>query len=121
MWEYHTTGPADQIIEPGQRIGPSGALNWSRKISTGSKLGGIHWGMAVDSEKVYVAATDFEIDTASGSLDDLMLEAKPGIYALNQATGELVLAGIRPGRAIRCLFSLCRSKKQKNTPAGTDN
>ena len=68
----------------------SGALNWSRKISTGSKLGGIHWGMAVDSEKVYVAATDFEIDAASGSLQDLMPQAKPGIYALNQATGELV-------------------------------
>lgn len=68
----------------------SGALNWSRKISTGSKLGGIHWGMAVDDEKVYVAATDFEIDAASGALNDLMPEAKPGIYALNQATGELV-------------------------------
>lgn len=68
----------------------TGAVNWSRKISTGSKLGGIHWGMAVDSDKVYAAATDFEIDTTSGSLEDLKSNANPGIYALRLSDGELL-------------------------------
>lgn len=74
----------------------TGSLNWSRKISTGAKLGGIHWGMAVDESTVYVAATDLFVDKASqidDSVEDrtiLVEDAKPGIYALDLATGGLV-------------------------------
>lgn len=68
----------------------NGQLLWSRKVSMGSKLGGIHWGMAVDASRIYVAATDFEIDSASGGLDDLIPGANPGIYALDLETGALV-------------------------------
>jgi polyvinyl alcohol dehydrogenase (cytochrome) len=67
----------------------TGALNWSNKVSKGSTLGGIHWGMAVDAQRVYVAATDFHIDKASGGRADLIPGAKPGIYALNLKTGAL--------------------------------
>jgi polyvinyl alcohol dehydrogenase (cytochrome) len=74
-----------------------GNLNWSRKISVGSKLGGIHWGMAVDANNVYAAATDFEINKASGELSELTAGANPGIYALNLSTGELVWE-IHPSR-----------------------
>jgi len=68
----------------------TGALNWSKKISIGSKLGGIHWGMAADDANVYLAATDFEVDPASGGLQDLVPGANPGVYALDQATGDTV-------------------------------
>ncbi|GAB5452425.1 MAG: methanol/ethanol family PQQ-dependent dehydrogenase [Halioglobus sp.] len=67
----------------------TGELNWSHKISRGSTLGGTHWGMAVDEERVYVAATDFNIDKASGGRADLVAGARPGIYALDIASGEL--------------------------------
>jgi polyvinyl alcohol dehydrogenase (cytochrome) len=67
----------------------TGVLNWSNKVSIGSTLGGIHWGMAVDARRVYVAATDFHIDKATGDTADLIPGAKPGIYALNLATGAL--------------------------------
>lgn len=67
----------------------TGTLNWSRKVSLGSTLGGIHWGMAVDERRVYVAATDFSIDKATGGLADLIPGAKPGIYALDLASGEI--------------------------------
>lgn len=67
----------------------SGALNWSNKVSLGSTLGGIHWGMAVDRMRVYVAATDFSIDKASGGVAELIPGAKPGIYALDLKTGAL--------------------------------
>jgi polyvinyl alcohol dehydrogenase (cytochrome) len=67
----------------------SGALNWSNKVSLGSTLGGIHWGMAVDRRRVYVAATDFSIDKASGGVAELIPGAKPGIYALDLKTGAL--------------------------------
>ncbi len=67
----------------------TGALNWSNKVSRGSTLGGIHWGMAVDERRVYAAATDFTIDKASGGLADLVAGARPGIYALNLASGAI--------------------------------
>ena len=67
----------------------SGALNWSHRVSRGSTLGGIHWGMAVDDRRVYVAATDFNIDKASGGRADLIPGARPGIYALNLQSGEV--------------------------------
>ncbi len=67
----------------------TGALNWSNKVSKGSTLGGIHWGMAVDSRRVYVAATDFHIDKATGGVADLIAGAKPGIYALNLQSGAI--------------------------------
>ncbi|MEH6586208.1 MAG: PQQ-binding-like beta-propeller repeat protein [Halioglobus sp.] len=68
----------------------NGNLNWSRKLSIGSWLGGIHWGLAVDDQRIYAAATDFEIDPASGNLEDLVPGANPGIYALELATGDLI-------------------------------
>ncbi|MEH6590058.1 MAG: PQQ-binding-like beta-propeller repeat protein [Halioglobus sp.] len=74
-----------------------GSLNWTRKVSIGSKLGGIHWGMAVDDSNVYAAATDFEINKASGELSELRVGANPGIYALSLTTGELVWE-IHPSR-----------------------
>lgn len=67
----------------------TGALNWSNKVSKGSTLGGIHWGMATDQRRVYVAATDFHIDKATGGLADLVPDAKPGIYALNLDSGAI--------------------------------
>lgn len=67
-----------------------GSLNWARQLSLGSKLGGIHWAMAVDRANIYAAATDFEIDPASGARQDLIAGARPGVFALDQATGELL-------------------------------
>jgi len=67
----------------------SGALNWSTRVSKGSTLGGIHWGMAVDDRRVYVAATDFSIEKATGGLADLVEGARPGIYALNLQSGAI--------------------------------
>ena len=67
----------------------TGTLNWSNKVSKGSALGGIHWGMAVDEQRVYAAATDFSIDKASGGLADLIPGARPGIYALDLESGAI--------------------------------
>lgn len=65
----------------------TGALNWSTRVSLGSTLGGIHWGMAVDERRVYVAATDFSIAKATGGIADLVEGARPGIYALDLQSG----------------------------------
>jgi polyvinyl alcohol dehydrogenase (cytochrome) len=71
----------------------SGDINWQRKISTGGRNGGIHWGMAVDVNTVYVAATDLSANLANTDSPDavaLVEHAKPGIYALDLFDGGLI-------------------------------
>lgn len=67
----------------------TGILNWSNPVSIGSTLGGIHFGMAVDQRRVYVAATDFNVEKTTGGLADLVAGAKPGIYALSLSSGAI--------------------------------
>ena len=74
----------------------NGGVNWTRKISSGGNLGGIHWGMAVDVDTIYVAATDLSVNKASSINDSvtdrlsLVDNARPGIYALDLNSGGLV-------------------------------
>lgn len=81
----------------------SGALNWATRLGAGGNLGGIHWGMAADSQRVYAAVTDVwvnklqrlainELLGLGGSGIQLMSPvdgARPGIYALDLLTGKL--------------------------------
>lgn len=67
----------------------TGQLKWSTRVGKGSTLGGIHWGMAVDEQHVYIAVTDFSVDKATGGLADLVEGATPGIYALNLDNGSV--------------------------------
>lgn len=77
----------------------TGALNWQRKLGRGGNLGGIHWGMAVDATRVYVAISDVTLNkTTKFGLGSLIAqptpppegEAHPGVYALDLATGNIV-------------------------------
>ncbi len=82
----------------------TGALNWQQRLGVGSTLGGIHWGMAVDRQRVYAAVTDLWVNklarlnvsnliAAPGTLGaDIHEEvgAQPGIYALDLRTGARV-------------------------------
>jgi polyvinyl alcohol dehydrogenase (cytochrome) len=82
----------------------TGELNWSNRLGAGSKLGGVHWGMAVDENKVYASITDISTEKVA-ALDILLgfdffngltdatpvpaLNAQPGIYALDLETGAV--------------------------------
>jgi polyvinyl alcohol dehydrogenase (cytochrome) len=59
-------------IDPDHR----GEILWKLQIGRGGALGGIMWGMAADSEKVYVPLSDFMPGPAGG------------MFALKIATGE---------------------------------
>jgi polyvinyl alcohol dehydrogenase (cytochrome) len=61
-------------IDPDQR----GEILWKIQIGKGGSLGGIMWGMAADSEKVYVPLSDFMPGPAGG------------LFALKIASGEKV-------------------------------
>ena len=82
----HSSGK--QIILAGQKSGvvhaldpdENGKLLWKTQLSNGSVLGGVHWGMAVVGDLVYVPIAD----------SVPMRDPKPGVYALDILTGELV-------------------------------
>jgi polyvinyl alcohol dehydrogenase (cytochrome) len=75
----------------------SGALVWSRRLGAGGNLGGIHWGMATDGEKIYVGVSDLNsikltVFDKPGTPAKIALSenGKPGVYALEMASGKLV-------------------------------
>jgi polyvinyl alcohol dehydrogenase (cytochrome) len=64
----------------------NGKLLWRTRIGKGGALGGIHWGMAADSENVYAANADNMIAL---SQDSANIKTSPGIYALDIITGQV--------------------------------
>ncbi len=67
----------------------SGTVNWARQLGIGSKLGGVHWNMAVDDEKVYVGIADKSPEPVDPE-SELDASERPGVYALDLGTGEVV-------------------------------
>lgn len=103
-----TTVNGEDVILAGAKNGvvyslnpEDGSLNWMSHVGVGGSLGGIHWGMAIDDTKLYVANTDIYVNKLSGN-DllagvesiangmDLVDGATPGIYALDKATGARI-------------------------------
>ncbi len=82
---------SDRILVAGQKSGviwgidpEDGSIRWRNRVGRGGVQGGMHFGMAGDGELIYVPISDFDDD-------ELPIEdARPGIYALNAFTGELV-------------------------------
>lgn len=63
-----------------------GELLWKTAVGRGGFYGGVHWGMAVDPERdvLYAAIADTDIN------DRFEGQRKPGLYALDIRTGEIV-------------------------------
>ena len=82
-----STGNGD-ILLAGQKTGDlwalnpdTGALIWNQRIGTGTALGGNHWGIATDGEKVFLPIND------PGQSRGTYVP-RPGIYSFFVATGE---------------------------------
>ena len=100
---FHLKNGKD-ILLSGQKSGvvygmdpDTGRSLWSRKAGSGSALGGVEWGMAADDKRLYVAIADTinvldEIMRPKGVkvLDLPMGPAKPGLSALDPATGKVL-------------------------------
>ncbi len=72
----------------------NGEVLWQVNIGRGSIQGGIHFGMAADGEVVYAPVNDMN-DTRNGDVLDPAL-AKPGLSAVNMATGEVMWTHVQP-------------------------
>jgi polyvinyl alcohol dehydrogenase (cytochrome) len=67
----------------------TGEVLWENRLGKGSAMGGVEWGMATDGKLVYAANADI----AGG---------KPGIHALDPATGQTVW--FTPAPKVRCAW-----------------
>jgi polyvinyl alcohol dehydrogenase (cytochrome) len=97
------------VLVAGQKSGviwgldpASGKLLWQRKLGRGGNQGGEHFGLAAEGRRAFIPISDF---------DDKMLpvsEARPGLYALDARSGDLLWSTPAPGDG-------CQGKVDCNT------
>jgi polyvinyl alcohol dehydrogenase (cytochrome) len=83
-----------QLLVVGQKSGHVHALDpeaggrivWQRRLSPGSALGGVEFGMASDGERIFAGISD----VVAGP------DGKPGLYALRAADGRLLWSAPSP-------------------------
>jgi len=81
----------EDVLLAGQKSGEvfaldpdaKGRLLWRRKVGAGSKLGGVHWGMAATGGRLYVPIAD-----PAFSLPNY--RPRPGMYALSIDDGHML-------------------------------
>ena len=62
-----------------------GALLWEQRAGSGGTMGGIHWGMSSNSEKLFVGISDLPTGNPYN-----VGPARPGIHALRPSSGEVL-------------------------------
>ncbi|ARN75267.1 hypothetical protein BST96_14780 [Oceanicoccus sagamiensis] len=62
----------------------NGAVVWQQKLSDGTPVGGVHWGMAVAGQQVFVPVADPDWD-----IQGWTYKPQPGIAALDITTGAI--------------------------------
>jgi len=85
------TSDGEGVLLAGQKSGwvfglnnETGAIRWKTRVGRGGTLGGIHFGMAINDAHLFVPVSDREVGR------DYDWEKKPGLYALDIDSGDLV-------------------------------
>jgi polyvinyl alcohol dehydrogenase (cytochrome) len=71
---------------------PQKGMLWTNRVGRGSIQGGIQFGMAYDSQRLYVPIADMKssMDKSSEARERDAGPSRPGLYALEPATGKLL-------------------------------
>jgi polyvinyl alcohol dehydrogenase (cytochrome) len=95
-----------QVLVAGQKSGvvhgvdpDTGKVLWQTQVGNGSALGGVEWGIGMDDERVYVPISDSGLlfgEMRGVQLGHGQREAKPGLYAIDPATGKILWATPAP-------------------------
>jgi polyvinyl alcohol dehydrogenase (cytochrome) len=89
----------EQVLVAGQKSGlayglnpRTGALLWKTAVGVGSALGGVEWGIGADDHYVFVPVSDLGVlmSEFGGRPGAAGVPAKPGLSALDPATGRIV-------------------------------
>ncbi len=74
----------------------TGSILWQRDLGSGGNLGGVHWGVAVDDDNVYIPISDIQsreltlaeiVDIENARTIFQPDNAEPGLYALSLDNG----------------------------------
>lgn len=76
----------------------TGELLWETRVGRGGVLGGVHFGVAADSGRLYVPVNDGPTDPETDH------PRSPGVYALDVATGEPVWSAPSPDACAGRMF-----------------
>ena len=111
-----------EVVLSGQKSGvafgmdaETGKTLWSRRVGSGSSLGGIEWGMAADTKRLYVANAD-TVNLLEENLKKMgrsnvatpLGPPMPGLSAIDPATGKLLWS--TPAPVATCHYAGDRSK-----------
>nr|MEA2798695.1 hypothetical protein [Phenylobacterium sp.] len=106
-----------QVLVAGQKSGivygfnpDTGALLWKTQLGNGSALGGVEWGIGANDTHVFVPISDLGLlfaEFRSGGPGKAP-PAKPGLYALDPATGAVVWA--TPAPKAPCVYASDKGK-----------
>lgn len=82
-----------ELVFAGQKSGTAWAMDpdtgkvvWRRDLGTGSALGGVHWGIALDGDTLYVPISQVGRPIPGQTPD---ADLQPGLYALDARTGAV--------------------------------
>ncbi|HET9159135.1 MAG TPA: PQQ-binding-like beta-propeller repeat protein, partial [Caulobacteraceae bacterium] len=102
-----------QVVMAGQKSGLVSAMDpqtgktvWQTQVGYGSLFGGVEWGMAADNRQLYVAISD-----GAAPRD----KARPGVYALDPATGKVNWETLAP--RVPCGWGNVLCKNAQSAPA----
>jgi polyvinyl alcohol dehydrogenase (cytochrome) len=113
-----TTG-GKSVLMAGQKSGivygfnpDNGRLIWKTQVGVGSALGGVEWGIGADAKQLYVPIADLGgLFAEARNAPDLMpgvTGAKPGISALDPATGKI--RWFTPAPRAACHYAIDKDK-----------
>jgi polyvinyl alcohol dehydrogenase (cytochrome) len=82
-----------QLLIIGQKSGmvyaldpdAKGKIVWKRRVGSGGTMGGVHWGMSTDNQKVYVGVSDLPTKNPYN-----VGEPHPGLHGLDLQTGKFI-------------------------------
>ena len=109
-----------QVVLSGQKSGivygmdpDNGKVLWRRTLGAGSALGGVEWGMAADGKRLFVAISDVinlfaEVPGVPPITDDKLAPGKPGLSAVDPATGKVLWT--TPAPKAPCQYAGDRSR-----------
>jgi polyvinyl alcohol dehydrogenase (cytochrome) len=104
-----------QVLVAGQKSGiaygfnpDNGQLVWKTQVGVGSALGGIEWGIGADDARVYVPVSDLGVLMGEMRGRPSKEPAKPGLNALDPATGKLVWS--TPAPKAPCVYASDKGK-----------
>ncbi len=104
-----------QVLVAGQKSGmvyglnpDTGALLWKTQVGNGSALGGVEWGIGANDTHVFVPISDLGLLFAEFRSGGSAAAPKPGLYALDPATGAIAWA--TPAPKAPCVYASDKGK-----------